>query len=173
MDPSGKYPIIVHFRVHLSLYFKARLSAKSLLWKSVFIHIEIGTNYHNKNFALRLALKERLKRTRKWPIAVLAGIRWVNEILAWKRGWDFVSLVAAIVLHQKSDCMSHKSGEFFNISAILWSWSRLAWLHDGSRDCKHSIVAEVIRFWDGDTALISIWGEMHFRIDKKIRPLQW
>ena len=28
------------------------------------------TNYHNKNFALRLALKERLRRTRKWPIAI-------------------------------------------------------------------------------------------------------
>ena len=59
---------IGHFRVHLSLHFKARLSAKSLLWKSVFIHIEIGTYYHNKSFALRLALKERLWRTRKWSI---------------------------------------------------------------------------------------------------------
>ena len=44
--------------VRLSLRFKARLSATSLLWKSVFIRIEIGTNYHNKNFAFRLALKE-------------------------------------------------------------------------------------------------------------------
>ena len=61
---------IGHFRVHASLHFKVRLSAKSLLWKSVFIHIEIGTNYHNKNFALRLALKERLKGTRKWPINI-------------------------------------------------------------------------------------------------------
>ena len=58
---------IGHFRVHLSLRFKARLSAKSLIWKSVFIHIEIGTNYHSKSFAL--ALKERLRGTRKWPIA--------------------------------------------------------------------------------------------------------
>ena len=60
--------LIGYFRVHLSLHFKARLSAKSLLWKSVFIHIEIGINYHNKSFALRLALKERLRGTRKWPI---------------------------------------------------------------------------------------------------------
>ena len=59
---------IGHFRVRLSLHFKASLSAKSLLWKSVFIHIEIGTSYHNNSFALRLALKERLRRTRKWPI---------------------------------------------------------------------------------------------------------
>ena len=35
---------------------------------SVFIHIEIGTNYHNKSFALRLALKETPRGTRKWPI---------------------------------------------------------------------------------------------------------
>ena len=41
---------------------------RSLLWKSVFIHIEIGANCHNKNYALRLALKERLMGTRKWPI---------------------------------------------------------------------------------------------------------
>ena len=34
---------------------------------SVFIHTEIGTNYHIKNFALKLALKERLSETRKWP----------------------------------------------------------------------------------------------------------
>ena len=54
--------IIRHFRVHFSLYFKARLSAKSLLWRSVFIHIEIRTNCHNKNLAPRLALKERLIR---------------------------------------------------------------------------------------------------------------
>ena len=67
-ETEKRTPQIGHFRVHLSLHFKARLSAKSLLWKSVFIHIEIGTNYHNKNFALRLALKERLKGTRKWPI---------------------------------------------------------------------------------------------------------
>ena len=59
---------IGHFQVHLSLCFKARLNAMSLLWKSVFIHVEIGTNYHNKNFALGLALKERPRETRKWPI---------------------------------------------------------------------------------------------------------
>ena len=59
---------IGHFRVLLSLHFKARLSAKSLLWKSVFMHIEIGTNYLDKNFELRLALKARLRENRKWPI---------------------------------------------------------------------------------------------------------
>ena len=41
---------IFHFRFHLSLHFKARLGAKSLLCKSVFIQIEIRTNYHNKKF---------------------------------------------------------------------------------------------------------------------------
>ena len=66
---------IGHFRFHLSLHFKARLGAKSLLWKSVFIHIEIRTNYHNKNFALRLALKERPRGTRKWPIGFSNAVR--------------------------------------------------------------------------------------------------
>ena len=51
---------IGYFRVYLRLHFKARLSAKSLLF--------VGSNYHTKNFALRLALKERFRRTRKWSI---------------------------------------------------------------------------------------------------------
>ena len=39
----------------------------------------------------------------KYPIiAVSTGLRWLIEILAWKRGWDFVFRVAATVLHQKS-----------------------------------------------------------------------
>jgi len=41
--------------------------------------------------------------------------------MAWKRGWDFISHVAATVLPQKSDCLTEvaTSGELFNISAIL------------------------------------------------------
>ena len=39
--------------------------AKSeVLWRSVFIHIESRTNYHNRNFALSLALKKRLMGSR-------------------------------------------------------------------------------------------------------------
>ena len=30
--------------------------------------MESRTNYHHKTFALRLTLKQRLERTRKWPI---------------------------------------------------------------------------------------------------------
>ena len=55
-----------HFRVYLNFYFKASLRAKYMLWISVFIHPEIRTNSHDKNFALWLALKERLGGTRKW-----------------------------------------------------------------------------------------------------------
>ena len=50
--------IIGHFRVHLSLYFKARFSAKSFLWILVFLHVESRTNYHNKHFALTRFEKE-------------------------------------------------------------------------------------------------------------------
>ena len=46
VSPSSEQNLTGHFRVHFSLHFKARLSAKTLLWKSVFIHIEIGTNHH-------------------------------------------------------------------------------------------------------------------------------
>ena len=57
-----------HFRVYLSLHFKVRLMLSLCYENPFFINIEIGTNYHNKNFALRLALKERLNGTQKWPI---------------------------------------------------------------------------------------------------------
>ena len=53
------------FPSSLSLSFKASLSAKSLLCISVLIHIEIRANYRGKNFVLSLALKERLRGTRK------------------------------------------------------------------------------------------------------------
>ena len=83
---------IGHFRVHLSLRFKARLSATSLLWKSVFIHIEIiGTNYHNKNFALTLALKERLRGNRKWPITFIEILHPLLRRL-WVAGYSEVAL---------------------------------------------------------------------------------
>ena len=36
-------------------------------------------------------------------IAVLVGLRWLTEVLAWNRGWDFVSHAVATVLHQTSD----------------------------------------------------------------------
>ena len=52
-----------HFRVHFSFYFKARLRAESLLRVLDFICIEIRTNYHNKNSALRRALKKKLRGT--------------------------------------------------------------------------------------------------------------
>lgn len=54
--------------VQCSLHFKASFRAKSLSWISVFIYIKIRTDYRNKNFVLGLALKERLRRTRKWSI---------------------------------------------------------------------------------------------------------
>ena len=58
----------------ISTYSLASLSRRvyerSFLWTSVFIHVEIRTNYHNKNFALGLSLKERLRGIRKWSILV-------------------------------------------------------------------------------------------------------
>ena len=61
MFDQKKAPAIGHFWVHFGLYFKTSLRVNSLLQISVFIHIEIRTNYHNKNFARRLTLKERLR----------------------------------------------------------------------------------------------------------------
>ena len=47
----------------------------------IIIHIEIRTNYHNKNFALRLALKERLSGTRKWPIYYHLSLHVKNQVI--------------------------------------------------------------------------------------------
>ena len=35
-------------------------------------------------------------------IAVSASLRWLTEVVAWKRGWDFVYCVAATFLHQRN-----------------------------------------------------------------------
>ena len=59
-----------HFRVLLCLCFKTSLSAKP------FYENETagGTHCHKKGFALRLVLKQRHKRTRKWPITPITNI---------------------------------------------------------------------------------------------------
>ena len=62
---------IDHFGVPLCLCFKASLSAKPFLWSDFDLHEKetaCRTHFHMKGFALRLALKLRHKRTRKWPI---------------------------------------------------------------------------------------------------------
>ena len=53
-------PSVDHFGVPHSLSFKTSLSAKSLLWISLFIHIEIRTHYHNKISHLESLLKREL-----------------------------------------------------------------------------------------------------------------
>lgn len=54
LSEKVKIMVTAPFKV-FSLRFKASLR-------------EIGTNYHNKNFTLRFALKEGLRGTWKWPI---------------------------------------------------------------------------------------------------------
>ena len=52
---------ITHFRVVSSLFFKAKLSAKLLIWKLLFILMQMS-------LALSLVSKVRLFGTRKWPV---------------------------------------------------------------------------------------------------------
>ena len=96
---------IGHFRVRLSLHFKARLSAKSLLWKSVFIHIEIGTNYHNKNFALRLALKRDLGELGNGLFQIRKGTNWTKCYL----NWNNVFIVATLAMDKNGSSSSRES----------------------------------------------------------------
>ena len=70
---SSNDAIIGHFRVPLCLYFKASLSVKlNHSYENDFaLHeneIACRTHFHVKGSALRLVLKQRRKRTRKYPI---------------------------------------------------------------------------------------------------------
>ena len=51
-------------------HFQTRLSAKTFLEKMNFICMRIRTHFHIYGFALSLALKQRLRVNRKWPIAM-------------------------------------------------------------------------------------------------------
>ena len=52
------------FKSLYNSHFKTRLCAKS---KEFYVH-ENKNDFHLNGFALSLALKQRLKTTRKWPI---------------------------------------------------------------------------------------------------------
>ena len=62
---------IGHLRVPLSLSFEVNLSAKP--YENDFdLHeneTAYRTHFHMKGFAIRVVLKQRHKRTRKWPLA--------------------------------------------------------------------------------------------------------
>ena len=62
---GGRLTWIGHFQVPKIRTFRARLSAKPLLWKWVLF----AWNYfHINGLALSLALKQRLGATWKWPV---------------------------------------------------------------------------------------------------------
>ena len=75
---------IRHFRVHLSLHFKARLSAKSCYENQFSFILKLELIIITKAFALRLALKERLRGTRKWPIVIVNWVKRPSAHLALK-----------------------------------------------------------------------------------------
>ena len=59
---------IGHFRITVSLFFKASPGAHPFIWKLVFIHMQMKTNFRMKRWAPGLALKKRPEIIRKWPI---------------------------------------------------------------------------------------------------------
>ena len=69
---------IDHFRISFGLFFKASLSAHPFIWKLVFIHMQIKTNFHMKKWAPGLPLKKRSK--------VIGHVRYINS-LTWLRGF--------------------------------------------------------------------------------------
>ena len=69
---------IGHFQIHFILYLKGRLSAKTWLWRWVFILIESRTNFrcHIKIFALRLALKNNSEMVH---LSIMLRYSWVHD----------------------------------------------------------------------------------------------
>jgi len=78
-----------------------RGNTKSLLWTSLFNHIEIRDDHHNKNSALRLVLKERLRGIRNglffqlWECTsyhatndnMISRLRWRLPGNRWRKYW--------------------------------------------------------------------------------------
>ena len=54
--------------IHFNRPFQNESKCEIFLWKLVLFSIWMKTDIHNKDFVLRLILKERLKKTRKWPV---------------------------------------------------------------------------------------------------------
>lgn len=52
----------------LSSFFKGSPGALPIIWKVVFIHMQMEANFHMKRWALGLILKRRPKVIQKWPI---------------------------------------------------------------------------------------------------------
>ena len=59
-----------HFRAATSLCFKAKLSAKPLIWKRFLIFMQKKLIFTWKVFALSLIFKVRVLETRKWPFSL-------------------------------------------------------------------------------------------------------
>ena len=66
-----KSQVIGHFRLTFGLFFKASPGAHPFIWKLVFIHMQMKTNFHMKRWAPGLALKKGPKVIRKWPILII------------------------------------------------------------------------------------------------------
>jgi len=123
--------LVGHFQVHLSLHFKARLSAKSSLWKSVFIHIEIRTNYQNKNFALRLALKKRQRGTRKWPILFIRlSTCNLRQVLVAKHQILVTNIILNVAGRKKKKNMT--AGQLFSLDLIRYHLDFGNWISGNS-----------------------------------------
>ena len=67
-DNRPNIPLIGHLRITFGLLLKASLGAHPFIWKLVFIHMQMKTNFHMKEWAPGLALRKRPKVMRKWSI---------------------------------------------------------------------------------------------------------
>ena len=105
---------------------KASLSAKPFVWNDFDLHeneTACRIHFHKKGFALRLVLKQRHKRTRKWPISfrpVFNSVRLrffmqISAPLGFCRdsGLGFQSCLSAMSLHH------HKARKTCNLLPFL------------------------------------------------------
>ena len=122
-EPNGKVSLnntdtivcpIGHFQVLLCLRFKTSLSAKPFIWKWALHAVSFSciSHFHKNGFALRLALKQRHKGTRKWPIScILFLFNYPDWYLIWpccvKQTTDLQLRTLSVIMLDDVSCMTY------------------------------------------------------------------
>ena len=152
---------IGHFWVPLRLCFKTSLSAKPFLKNEfcVQFHFHANQSHFNKNgFALRLALKQRHKGTRKWPIVFTCLLQWWHFFFS-----NVAMLITEVVLIDWDTNRLHGLTDWY-----MWTDRMLDWLTDclsvclsiSLTDCLSVFLNDCLTDWQRQTSrLMDRWRE--------------
>ena len=108
--PGRDNAIIGHFRVPLYRLFQSESKCETSLMKMTLICMKMKllcrTHFHKKGFELTLVLKQRLKRTRKWPIG--------NEFKNW---------IQSLLSMDFSQVHDRRKTKYFSAFRRFWFWA--------------------------------------------------